>query len=85
MLNKEYIREYTYNAVVLDAIGLSPRAHDIGVVVGNASDDVDALGLQLGGLGDEAGEVLRGAAGCEGAWEGEDDDFLVGPLCSVVS
>lgn len=48
----------TYNALILDAIGLSPCTHDPGIVEGNTSDDVDALRLELSGLGDEAGEVL---------------------------
>lgn len=72
-----------YDVVVLDAVGLSPGAHDERVVVSEASDDIDACGLQGGQVLDEAGEVLGGAAGGEGTGDGEDDDFLAGEFCEA--
>jgi len=71
----------TYDIIILDTIGLSPGTHDPGIVECNASNDINALALELGQFLDEAGEVLGGATGGEGAGNGEDDDLLVGPLC----
>ena len=43
--------------VALDTASLTPGRHDEGVVVGHKSDSVDALGLQLLNVLDEAGKV----------------------------
>src|SRR5439155_20520834 len=48
-------------------VGLSPRAHDEGVVDREADDLVDALGPDRAGLLEEAGQVLQGTGGREGA------------------
>lgn len=70
-------------AVVVDAVSLSPGGHDEWVVAGDDGNDVDALSLQLVELLDVVWDVLGGAGWGEGAWEGEEDDLLVGPLCKV--
>lgn len=72
------------DGLVLDAVGLAPAGHDEGVVVGQANDLVDALGLELGELGDVAGDVAGRAGGGEGAGEGEEDDLLVLELLAGV-
>lgn len=50
---------------------LLPRAHDEGVVDGNAGNGVDALGLELGGLLHESWEVLLRASGGKRAGDGK--------------
>jgi hypothetical protein len=70
----------SYNIVILDVIGLAPRAHDEGVVEGNAGNDIDALALQLGQILDEARKMLGGASGGEGARHGEQNHLLISPL-----
>lgn len=70
-------------AVVVDAVGLAPRGHDVWVVAGDDGDDVDTLLLELWKLLNVVWNVLGGAGWGEGAWEGEEDDFLVGPLWRV--
>lgn len=72
----------TYNGVILDAVGLTPSAHDERVVVGNDSDDIDTLGLEGLTVGNVTWKVGGGAGWGESSWEGEEDNFLVGPLCS---
>lgn len=67
-------------AVVVDAVGLAPSGHDVWVVAGDDGDDVDALLLELWKLLNVVWDVLGGAGWGEGSWEGEEDDFLVGPL-----
>jgi len=42
------------DGLVLDAVGLAPGGHDEGVVEGDDGDGIDALGLDLLELGDEA-------------------------------
>lgn len=55
---------------------LLPRAHDEGVVDGDAGDGVDTLGLELGGLLHEPGKMFLGAGGGERARHGEQDGLL---------
>src|SRR5205809_7912421 len=55
---------------------LPPRVHDEDVVHRHAHDVVHAPGADLRRLGDEAGQVLHGAGGREGARHGEEDDPL---------
>lgn len=73
--------ETTYNEVIGDPVGLAPGGHDIGVVVGDDDDMVDALGLEGGLLIDEGGDVPLGARGGESTGDGDDDDLLVLELC----
>lgn len=70
----------TYN-FLSDAVGLAPGAHDPGIVHGNASNDVDSLGLQLWQIINESRKVASAAARCEGTWNGEENDLLIGPFC----
>lgn len=72
----------THDEVVGDVVGLAPAGHDVGVVVGEEDDLVNALGLELVLLRDVAGKVGGGAGGSEGAGEGDDDDLLVLELCA---
>lgn len=72
----------THDEVVGDVVGLAPAGHDVGVVVGEEDDLVDALGLELVALSDVAGKVGGGAGRSEGAGEGDDDDLLVLELCA---
>lgn len=69
----------------MDSVGFAPCAHDEGIVVGNGGYDVNALLAQSGELGNVAWEVGGAACGGECTGEREDDDFLVGPFCEVVS
>lgn len=66
-----YVRE-TYNVIASDTVGLAPGAHDVGIVVGQDGNNVDALGAQLGELLDVLGDVVGGADGGEGTcrWGG---------------
>lgn len=66
--------------VALDAIDLAPRVHDPRIVARNRGDDVNALLAEFGCLLDVRRQVVRLAAGCEGAGNAEDDDLLVGPF-----
>lgn len=70
------------NGLVLDTVGLAPAGHDKGVVVGQADDLVDTLGLELGELGNVAGDVAGGAGRGEGTGKSEEDDLLVLELCN---
>ena len=70
----------TYNIIILNPIRLSPRTHDPRIVERDGCHDINALALQCSEVLDVAGEMLCGAAGGEGAGDGEDDDFLVGPF-----
>jgi hypothetical protein len=55
-----------YNVITGDAVGLAPGAHDVGIVVGQDSDDVDTLGADLRELLDVLGNVVGRADGGEG-------------------
>lgn len=70
----------THNIIILNPVRLAPRTHDPGIVERNDGHDVDALGLKRRQVLDVAGEMLCAAAGGEGAGDGEEDDFLVGPF-----
>ena len=70
----------THNVIVLDPVGLTPGAHDVGIVVGQDGNNVDTLLADLGELGKVFGDVVGSADGGEGTGEGEEDDLLVGPL-----
>lgn len=60
-------RKNTYNIVIFHLIGLSPGAHDEGVIRCDDSDNLDALFLQLGQVLDVSGNVVDGAGGGESA------------------
>ena len=62
--------------VVADALVLAPGLHHEHVVDRDAGDGVDALGLQVGGVLLEAGQVLGRAGGGEGARHGEQGHGL---------
>lgn len=70
--------------VAVDAVDLAPCIHDPGVVGSNGGDHVNALVLELLGLGNVGRQVVCLTAGCEGAGDREDDDFLVCPLLAGV-
>lgn len=55
----------TYNVVAGDTVGLTPGAHDVGIVVGQNGDLVDTLGAELRELLDVLGDVVGGADGGE--------------------
>lgn len=71
----------TYDGLILDTVGLAPARHDVGIVVSQADNLVDALGLELGELGDVAGDVVGGAGRGESTGQGEEDDLLILELC----
>lgn len=54
------------NVVASDAVGLAPSTHDIGIVVGENSDNINTLGPQLRELLDISGDVGGRADGSEG-------------------
>jgi hypothetical protein len=70
--------------IALDAIDLAPSIHDPGVVRRNSSDNIDALVLELLGFRNVGGKVVGLATGCEGAGDGEENYFLVGPFFAGV-
>lgn len=72
------------NVVVGDLVGLTPGAHDEGIVVGKDGNNVDTLLADLRELLNVLGDVVGGADGGEGTGEGEEDDLLVGPLLGGV-
>lgn len=76
-------RKEAYDRVIFDTIGLSPSTHDIGIVHGNTSNDVNTLLLQLRELLDETREMSSWATWSECAWDGEENDFLAGELCDA--
>ena len=55
---------------------LRPGVHDEDVVGAGHHDRIDALGLDLGGLGEEAGQMVLVAGRREGAGNGEEHDLL---------
>lgn len=57
----------TYNIVILDAIGLTPRVHHPRIIERDHRDNIHALGLDGLQVLNVAGEVAGGAAGSEGA------------------
>lgn len=67
-----------------NTVGLAPGAHDVGVVVGENSNDIDTLGLELRELLGVLGNVSGGADGGESTGKREEDDLLVGPLLGGV-
>lgn len=78
------MRAFTYNVLVVDAVGLAPGRHDKGVVAGNHDNLVDALGLELVNLAREAGDVVDLAGRGEGAGDGDENDLFVLELCGQV-
>ncbi|BBH07705.1 pentatricopeptide repeat-containing protein [Prunus dulcis] len=62
--------------LVPDFEALLPGLDHKGVVDRNAGNGVDPLGLELGGLLHEPGDVLQRACGGEGAGDGEEDGLL---------
>jgi hypothetical protein len=66
--------------IALDAVDLAPSIHNPGVVRRNGSDNIDALVLELLGFRNVRGEVVGLATRGEGAWDGEENYFLVGPF-----
>jgi hypothetical protein len=71
----------TYDIIVLNSIRLPPCTHNPRIIERNDRYDINAFGLDRREVFDVAWEVLGGAAGGEGARDGEEDDFLVGPFC----
>lgn len=67
----------THDGLVLDTVGFAPAGHDIGIVVGEADDLVNTLGLELIQLGNVAGNVVGRAGRGESTRQGEEDDLLV--------
>lgn len=61
-------------------MGFGPGTHDVGIVVGNDGNLVHALLLELGEVGEVAGEVLLGAGPGEGTWHRDQNHLLVGEL-----
>jgi hypothetical protein len=57
----------THDIVILDAIGLTPRAHHPRIIERDHRDNIHALGLDGLEVLNIAGEVAGGAAGSEGA------------------
>lgn len=74
----------TYEVITSDVVGLTPGAHDVGIVVGKDGNNVDTLGLELGELLGVLGDVASRADRGESTGEGEEDDLLVGPLLGGV-
>src|SRR5262245_51848323 len=62
---------------VAGVLGLAPGAHDEDVVHGDAGHGVDALGPEVVGPEDEAGQVVVRAGGREGARDREQDDLAL--------
>lgn len=56
----------TYDVVASDLVGLTPGAHDVGVVVGKDGNNVDTLLTELGESLDVAGDVSGRADRSEG-------------------
>jgi hypothetical protein len=71
----------TYDIIVLNSIRLAPSTHNPRIIESDDSHDIDTLGLDRRQVLDVAWEMLYGAAGGEGAGDGEEDDFFVGPFC----
>jgi hypothetical protein len=78
-------RGRAYNIVILNSIRFAPRTHHKRIIVSDDGNDIDTLGFDGGQVLDVAGEMLDGAAGGEGTWDGEEDDFLVGPFYGSLS
>lgn len=72
------------DVVVGDLVGLTPGAHDEGIVVGKDGNNVDTLLADLRELFNVLGDVVGRADGSEGTGKGEEDDLLVGPLLGGV-
>ena len=66
--------------VTLDAVDLAPGVHDPRVVRRDNGNDIDALALQLTQLLNVGRKVVRLAAGCERAGDGDHNDLLARPL-----
>ena len=63
-------------------MGLAPGRHDVGVIVGDDDDVVDALGLECGLVLDVSRQVRGLADGREGTGEGDENDLFVTKLCA---
>lgn len=63
-----------------NAVDLAPSVEDKLVVVGDESNNVDTLGLELLELLDVGRKVVGGAARGESTRNGNDDDLLASPL-----
>jgi hypothetical protein len=68
------------DVIALDAVDLAPGVHDPRVVRRDNGNDIDALALQLPQLLNVGRKVVRLAAGCERAGDGNHDDLLARPL-----
>jgi hypothetical protein len=75
------IRDRTYDIVILDVIGFTPRAHDEGIIECNAGNDIDTFALQRRQILDETRKMFGRATRSESAGNGKDDDLLISPLC----
>jgi hypothetical protein len=74
---------YTYDGLVLNTIGLGPARHDVRVVVCEANNLVDTLGLELRELGKVTRDVGGGAGRGESTRQSKDDNLLVLKLCCI--
>ena len=68
MLDTTNQKDHTYNVVAADLVGLTPGAHDEGVVESQDGDDVDTFLTELGKVLDVSGDVVHGAGGGECTW-----------------
>lgn len=80
-----WLREGTHNEFVLDAVGLAPAGHYVGVVESNDDNMVNTLGLESLDIGGVGGDVGAGAGGSEGTGDGDENDLLVLELCEALS
>lgn len=81
--NRDRKQEKPHDRIIRNTIRLPPRTHNPHVIEGNDGNDVHAFAFQRGFVGDVAREVLGAAAGGEGARDGDEDDFFIGPFCFV--
>ena len=68
MLDTTNQKDHTYNVVAADLVGLTPGAHDEGVVESQDGDNVDALLTELRQVLDVSGDVVHGAGRGECSW-----------------
>jgi hypothetical protein len=73
----------TYNVVSSHFVGLPPGAHDIGIVVSENSDDIDALLPQLGQVLNVARDMASRADGGESTWKAGVDVSLVSGMRGI--
>lgn len=52
---------YTYDVVMSDVIGLSPSTHDVGVIEGDESDDINTVTADFVEMSYGTGKMIAGA------------------------